>query len=393
MMGARGPLDGVRVFDLTTWMVGPWASMMLGSLGADVLHVERPGARLDELGAGVPPTVRGTSAGYIAWNMNKRGLSLNLKSPTHREAALELLRTCDVFMVNMRTGVADRLGLGYDAVAEARPDIVYCSITGWGESGPMAERPGSDIQMQAYTGFSTGNGPDGGPGEFYRHYAQLDPTTSNYAVQAIILALYRRRRTGEGAHLRLNMLHTSLALQSLPVTAHLAAGRDPEPRGSAAAMTAPDRAYRCRDRRWLAVSARSEDEWRRLTDALDLGEDVATDPRFANNAARVAHRHDLDAVLEPVIAAYPAERWTQRLTAAGLPCARPLTFDVLRHHRQVRDNRYLVDVDTPAWGRVTTGGPPWAFAAHTTRWTPTPAPGVDTADICAEAGIDPEVLK
>src|SRR5579871_1639781 len=139
-----GPLEGIRVFDLTVWMVGPWASMQLGAMGADVIHIEQPGVDWSSLGAGVPPTINGTSIGYITWNMNKRGLFLDLKSTRDRATARQLLESCDVFLINMRTGVAGRLGLGYEAVSAINPAIVYCSVTGFGESGPMAERPGAD---------------------------------------------------------------------------------------------------------------------------------------------------------------------------------------------------------------------------------------------------------
>jgi crotonobetainyl-CoA:carnitine CoA-transferase CaiB-like acyl-CoA transferase len=369
------------VFDLTAWMVGPWASMMLGSLGAEVLHIERPDARPADLGAGVPPTINGTSAGYVAWNMNKRGLALDLKSATDLQAARELLRTCHVFLINMRTGVADRLGVGYETVAAINPRIVYCSITGWGETGPMADWPGSDIHLQAYSGFWTGNGPNGGPPEFYRHYAQLDPTAGNYAAQAILLALYRQRRTGRGAHLQLNMLDTSLALQTLPLTAALAGHAQPAPAGSASQMTAPDQAYRCADQRWVAICARSDSEWHRLVAAAGLTLSDEDTQRFATNTQRVQHRQELDVLLAPVIATKPAEYWTQVLTTAGLPCGRPMTFDVLKHHRQVIENQYLVEMDTGLWGQVTTGGPPWYFTEHTTRWTPTPPPGAHTEEI------------
>src|SRR4051812_30759921 len=126
-----GPLEGIRVFDLTAWMVGPWAGMQLGALGADVIHIEQPDVDWKTLGAGVPPTINGTSVGYIAWNMNKRGLFLDLKDPADQQTAFDLLKTCDVFLMNMRPGVEKRLGLGYEAVAEINPGIVYCTITGW----------------------------------------------------------------------------------------------------------------------------------------------------------------------------------------------------------------------------------------------------------------------
>ena len=173
---ARTPLEDIRVFDLTQWMVGPWVSMQLGALGADVIHIEQPDVAWESVGAGVPPTINGTSIGYICWNMNKRGLSLDLKSPRDRQVAYELLPTCDVFMINMRPGVADRLGLSYETVSEINPQIVYCSITGWGESGPMRDDPGADMMLQYVTGLSSGTGiPDGEDG-IYRHFTQMDGT-------------------------------------------------------------------------------------------------------------------------------------------------------------------------------------------------------------------------
>ena len=159
---SNGPLAGVRVFDLTQWMVGPWCSVQLGALGAEVIHIEQPDVDWSTLGAGVPPLINGTSVGYIAWNMNKRGLSLAMKSPEDRAVAYELLKTSDVFLINMRPDVAERLGVGYDVVSGINPNIIYCAITGWGESGPMRDSPGADTPAQYVTGFSTGTGtPEG----------------------------------------------------------------------------------------------------------------------------------------------------------------------------------------------------------------------------------------
>jgi len=140
----RGPLEGIRVFDLTLIMVGPWSTMNLGALGADVIHIERPGILDSSLGGGIPPTINGTSIGHITWNMNKRQLFLDLKAEFDNETARKLLATCDVFVDNMRPGVADRLGLSYEALSEINPRIVYCTICGWGTTGPMADRTAAD---------------------------------------------------------------------------------------------------------------------------------------------------------------------------------------------------------------------------------------------------------
>src|SRR5262249_3019545 len=143
----------------------------------------------------VPPTIDGTSIGYLAWNMNKRGLGLNLKEPADVATALEVAARCDVFLVNMRPGVVDRLGLGYETVAARNPGIVYCDVNGWGHDGPMAQSPGSDGVIQGYSGFWSLNGADG---EFYRHYTQLDSSTGNLAVLGVLAALRHRKVTGQG---------------------------------------------------------------------------------------------------------------------------------------------------------------------------------------------------
>ena len=211
-----GPLDGVRVFDMTLWMVGPWASTQLGALGADVIHIEQPGVDPRTLGAGVPPSIDGTSIGYITWNMNKRGLFLDLKSQADRETAYRLLQTCDVFLVNMRPGAADRLGMGYEQVRAANPNVVYTAITGWGETGPMRDSPGADVQCQYFTGFWSTNGARGGSPEVYRHFTQMDASTGNVAAQAVLMGLLARHRTGQGQRIHVGMLRAGMALQSAP---------------------------------------------------------------------------------------------------------------------------------------------------------------------------------
>ena len=290
-----GPLDGVRVFDMTLWMVGPWASTQLGALGADVIHIEQPGVDPRTLGAGVPPAIDGTSIGYITWNMNKRGLFLDLKSQADRETAYRLLQTCDVFLVNMRPGAAHRLGMGYEQVRAANPNVVYTAITGWGETGPMRDSPGADVQCQYFTGFWSTNGARGGRPEVYRHFTQMDASTGNVAAQAVLMGLLARHRTGKGQRIHVGMLRAGMALQSARIAEYLATGELHQPLGSAGFAAAPDQAFRCQDSQWIGVSATSEAEWERLVSALDRSEAVGLpalrdDARFATNRDRVAHR-------------------------------------------------------------------------------------------------------
>lgn len=378
-----GPLKEIRVFDLTVWMVGPWASMQLGAMGADIIHIEQPGVLWSSLGAGVPPTINGTSIGYITWNMNKRGLFLDLKEKRDRATAAELLESCDVFLINMRTGVADRLGLGYEAVRAINPRIVYCSVTGWGESGPMAERPGADGQMQYFSGFWSTNGGRGGEREVYRHFTQIDATTGNYAAQAILMALLARQRSGRGQRVAVPMIRAAAALQTARIGEYLLSGDVPTPLGSAARATAPDQAFLCEDRQYVGVSVTSEEEWRAFCDVIERPE-LASDPRFATNVARMQRRDELSAILEPIFAAKPQYYWMMKLGNARVPCGYPLRFEQLRHHEQVRANDYLVEVETSGWGRVHTGGPPWHFSRTPAEWRGTPMPGEHTGEILDE---------
>ncbi|MEX2445739.1 MAG: CoA transferase [Dehalococcoidia bacterium] len=380
---ASGPLDGVRVFDMTLFMVGPWASMQLGALGADVVHIEQPDIDWSTLGAGVPPTINGTSIGYIAWNMNKRALSLDMKVEEYRQRAYEVLKTCDVFLVNFRPGVPERLGVGYEDVVKVNPNIVYCTVTGWGEEGPWEELPGADTQVQYVTGFGSLNGPEGGPSEVYRHYTQMDGTTGNYAAQAILMGLLARERTGKAQRIHLSMLRAGSALQTARIQEYLVTGKLAEPIGHASYAAAPDQAFLCEDQEWVAVSATSQGEWVALCDAIGHPE-LKEDERFKTNPDRVDHRHELSAVLEPIFGARGRDHWMFYLGRAGVPCGYQMKWDVLRNHAQVTENNYMLEVETAGWGAVYTGGPPWELSNTPARWFGTPFPGMHDAEILAE---------
>ena len=368
---------------MTIFMVGPWASMQLGALGADVVHIEQPDLDWATLGAGVPPTINGTSIGYISWNMNKRAFSLDMKLEEYRRRAYELLKTCDVFLMNMRPGVAERLGVGYEDVAKINPRIVYCSVTGWGTTGPMADLPGADGQVQYVTGFASATGKEGGAPEIYRHFTQMDGTSGNYAAQAITMALVARARTGKGQRIDLSMLRAGTALQSARIAEYFASGKLAERLGSAGAATAPDQAFLCEDKEWIGVSATSKAEWTLFCDTIDKPE-LKDDPRFKTNADRVDHRKELADILTTVFASRPRDHWMFYMRRAGLPCGYQMRWDVLRNHRQVLENNYLLDVETAGWGEVTTGGPAWHFSDTPERWFGTPFPGQHDKEILAE---------
>lgn len=381
-MGDRpGPLAGICVFDLTLWMVGPWAGMHLGALGADVVHIERPGTPPEALGH-VPPFINGTSIGYLAWNMNKRGLGLNLKDPAHVAAALDIAQQCDIFLVNMRPEVVDRLGLGYDTLAARNPGLIYCEVTGWGHDGPMAQSPGSDGVIQGYCGFWSLNGANG---EFYRHYTQMDASTGNLAVLGVLAALRHRRTTGVGQRIRLSMLAASMSLQAVPLGLTLG-GESLRPRGAGSQVTAPDDVYVCADGLHLGVSATSTEQWVALCDVIGQP-DLVDHPGFATNETRLTNAAELTKLFRDAIGSKTRPYWLWRLKTAGIPYGYPLTFDELRAHEQVRALGQLPEVATESWGPIVTGGSPWRFSKHRTTWTAPPLAGEHDAEICRDFGV------
>lgn len=380
-----GVLAGIRVFDMTLAAVGPWASKLLGQLGADVIKVESPEP---EMSHQIPPTINGTGVLYISANFNKRQIILDLKDDDDRTKAYRLAAQCDVFIQNMRPGAADRLGFGYEDVVVHRPDVIYVTASAYGRVGPMATDGGVDPLLQAFSGITSVTGPEGGPGEMFRHLAHIDITTSSNIVEAVLQALVHRERTGEGQHIELEMIMAALSLQSTRLGEFFVTGDQPVPRGSADTTTVPHQAFRCQDGEWLAVGVTSDDRWAPLCRALALDE-LASDLRFATNPDRVRNRDELVPLLADRFATKPAAWWNLRLTEAGVSNSRIGDFDGLRHHPQVVDNGHLAEIESPHFGRLWVDAVPWTFDGEPARpVTPGGLQGEHTADVIAELSLD-----
>jgi crotonobetainyl-CoA:carnitine CoA-transferase CaiB-like acyl-CoA transferase len=379
----RGPLEGIRVFDLTLIMVGPWSTMNLGALGADVIHIERPGIERGSLGGGIPPYINGTSIGHITWNMNKRQLFLDLKSEFDVDMAHQLLAMCDVFVDNMRPGVADRLGLSYEKLSEINPRIVYCTICGWGTSGPMADRTAADPQIQAFSGFAGNSGVEGGRAEVYRHFTQMDATTGNYATMAIMMALLAREKTGKGQRIDLTMVRAGTAAQATRIGEYLATGEQPPLMGSGTTTVVPSGAFRTEDGTYMGLQATTRKQWDALCEVLGLA-DLAEDARFKTIEGRVAAREEINARLTTVLATKPARWWQMKLGQAGVPCSRIMRFEELINHPQVTLNHYIEGVETEHWGKVYAAGLPWTFSRTPASILPTADAGEHTGEILDE---------
>ena len=380
----RGPLEGMRVFDLTLIMVGPWSTMNLGALGADVIHIERPGILDSSLGGGIPPSINGTSIGHITWNMNKRQMFLDLKAEFDQDIAHQLIATCDVFVDNMRPGVADRLGLGYEELSAINPRLVYCTICGWGTSGPMAERTAADPQIQAFSGFAGNSGAPGSTAEVYRHFTQMDATTGNYATMAILMALLARERSGRGQRIDLSMVEATTAVQATRIGEYLATGEQPPLLGSASSSVVPSEAFACEEpNTYIGVEAVTVKQWQALCSVLGL-DDLGGDDRLSTLAGRVAAREQISARLAAVFKTKPTRWWQIRLGRAGVPNARILRFEELMHHPQVTQNHYIEAVQTQAYGEVYAAGLPWTFSRTPASILPAAPAGEHTGEILDE---------
>ena len=352
-----GILDGIRVFDLTLAAVGPWASKLLGELGADVIKVEAPEGELSHV---IPPPIKGTAVLYISANFNKRHIVLDLKNEGDRAIALKLVEKSDIFVQNMRPGAVERLGLGYDVVSQINPKIIFVAASAYGRVGPMAKEAGIDPNLQAFSGWCSITGQPGGEGEMFRHLAHLDITTSTMIVEAVLQALLARERTGKGQKIEIEMLAGVLSLQTSRLAEYFATNEQPKPMGSAVTTTVPHQAFLCEDQQYLAVGVVSEDQWPRFCRALKLDE-LCNDPRFATNPQRVRNRAELISPLEARFRTKPAAWWAIRLTKEQVPNSRLMDFEGLRYHPQVVQNQQIVELQTPHWGTLNVDGIPWKF--------------------------------
>jgi crotonobetainyl-CoA:carnitine CoA-transferase CaiB-like acyl-CoA transferase len=312
---AAGPLDGLVVADFSRVLAGPFATMLLGDLGADVVKVEHPDGG-DETRAWGPPFHDGHSTYYLSVNRNKRSVALDLKSDSGRRAARALATRADVVVENFRAGSLERLGLGYEQVAAGNPGLVWCSISGFGR-GAGAELPGYDFLVQAMSGLMSITGPAGGEPTKVG-VALVDVLTGLYAFGGVLAALAGRERTGRGQRVEVSLLGSALASLVNQASSFLCTGTPPRAMGNRHPSITPYETLATADRP-LVVAVGNDGQFARLCRVLGL-DGAAADPRFAANADRVANREELVPLLEGALAARGAADWVAALADAGVPC-------------------------------------------------------------------------
>ena len=326
-----GSLDGIRVVDVTMSVAGPFATLILADLGADVIKVERPGTGDDTRGWG-PPFWQGESCHFSALNRNKRSVELDLKDPEGAERFRELLATADVFVQNLRPGAIAGLGFGYAEVAALNPRLVYCDMTGYGSGGPLSSLPAYDPLMQAFSGLMSLTGEDGRPPSRIP-VSVLDQGTGMWTAIAVLDALRTRERTGEGTHLETSLLNTALMWLPTQFTNYFAAGEVPRRLGSGTIGIYPYAAFPTATGH-VIIAAGNQNLWTRLCTAIGRTELLA-DPRFDSNVDRVAHRDELFAELAATLSTRDSEHWVRVLDEAGVPCTPIRTLDEVAAHEQV----------------------------------------------------------
>ncbi|PON17884.1 CoA transferase [Candidatus Entotheonella serta] len=305
-----GPLDGVRVIDITSVIAGPFATMILGDLGATVIKIESP--RGDDSRHLGPPFMKGTGIPFLGLNRNKHSLCLNLKDPAAIEVVYRLAKESDVFLESNRPGTMERLGLGYEAIRQRNPQIIYCSNTPYGTEGPRREQAGYELAIQAYTGLMY-RGDD--PPQRERQ-SIVDISTGMTMIYSILAALYARERSGVGQRIDLSMLG---AMMSVQTPRFVDGPKDEIPFERSLGASATYRPYKTQDE-WVIIAVLNDNLFRRLCRALECTE-LLDDPRFATHPERVVHEAALTEILGNTLQQRPANAWLERLEAEGVPCS------------------------------------------------------------------------
>ena len=381
----KGPLEGLKVVDLSHIMAGPACSMLLADMGADVIKVEKiPGG--DDARRMVPPKVADESAAFLIMNRNKRGVALNLKTEEGREVLFRLLKDADVLIENYRRGTMEKMGFGYEVLRKLNPKLIYCSISGFGRTGPYADRGGFDLVAQGMSGLMSITGERAGRPPMKSGAPLTDITAGILACVGILAALHARETSGKGQMVDTSLFEAGITHTYWHSAICFATGQAPGPMGSAHPLNAPYQAFPASDG-WITVGAANQENWLRLLQALEAPE-LGADPRFVNNAQRMVNLAALVEALSPLFERRTVAEWLRRLEESGVPAGPVLDIAQMHKDPQALAREMIVETNHPTAGKVKAIGLPIKFS-ETPGGVRTAAPvfGQHTAEVLREHGF------
>ncbi|MBK5256561.1 MAG: CoA transferase [Vicinamibacteria bacterium] len=383
-MADFGPLSGFRVLELAHIMAGPVCGRLLATLGADVIKIEGPEG--DPARNYRPPELAGESAAFMALNVGKRSLSLDLKHPAGRDVLLRLVENADVLIENFRTGTMARLGLGYERLSEINPRLIVCEISGFGRTGPLAERGGFDLIAQGLSGVMSLTGEEGAA-PMKCGVPVTDITAAVLAAVGVLAASHERQTSARGQRVDTSLFEAGLFQTLWASGMSLATGEAPAAQGTAHPLTAPYQTFATADG-WINLGAASQTTWRRVPEVVELPE-LLTDPRFTVNAGRMAHREELVALLRAKLRTRPTAHWIKAFDSAGVPAGPVLDVVQAHQHPQALARDMVVETSHAAAGTVLTLGVPIKFS-RTPGAVGRAAPllGQHTREVLAESGFN-----
>jgi crotonobetainyl-CoA:carnitine CoA-transferase CaiB-like acyl-CoA transferase len=350
------PLTGIKILDLSRVLAGPFCSQILSDLGADVIKVES--LEGDETRR-YEPVVDGVSCYYLAFNRNKRSIALNLKTSEAQDIIRELVRDADVLIENFRYGTMDQWGLGYEALKEINPRLVYCSISGFGRTGPLKDRPGYDLVMQAFSGLMSVTGVEEGP-PVRTGWSIVDLTAGMWAALSIQAALLQRNQTGKGQFVESSLFEGQLGLMTYYATTYFATGQVGQRLGSAHFSLAPYQAFQTKDG-YVIIAVGNDRLFAKLCKGLGAAT-LLEDERFQSNALRVRNRKELAKLLEKRTRQYESSELVELMDQSGVPCAPVQTIDQVLNHEQVAEREMVLACDYPGVGPVRMLRSPFRFS-------------------------------